>query len=119
MYAGASSVIASLWTVDDEATSELMKRFYANLLQRHMNPAAALQAAQNSIRSESQWRSPYFWAAFTLQGEYRQTISPSPSRSGGTAARKVLLIGTVAILLLGVLGWWFWRAANRSQSKAI
>jgi len=117
MYAGASSVIASLWTVDDEATSELMKRFYANLLQRQMNPAAALQAAQNSIRSEPQWRSPYFWAAFTLQGEYRQTISPSHSRA--TAARKVVLIGAAAILLLGLLGWWFWRSRTRSQSTAI
>lgn len=114
MYAGASSVIASLWTVDDEATSELMKRFYANLLQRQMNPAAALQAAQNSIRSEPQWRSPYFWAAFTLQGEYRQTISPS--RAGATATRKVALIGAAAILLLGVLGWWFWRSRGKAVS---
>jgi len=114
MYAGASSVIASLWTVDDEATSELMKRFYANLLQRHLNPAEALQAAQNSIRSEPQWRSPYFWAAFTLQGEYRQTIAPS--RSGATAARKVVLIGAAAILLLGILGWWFWRSRRKAVS---
>jgi CHAT domain-containing protein len=114
MYAGASSVIASLWTVDDEATSELMKRFYANLLQRQMNPAAALQAAQNSIRSEPQWRSPYFWAAFTLQGEYRQTISPS--HSSVTAARKIVLIGVVATLLLGVFGWWFWRRRSKAVS---
>ena len=56
MYAGASSVVASLWKVDDEATAELMKRFYANMLQGGMTPAAALRAAQNSIRQQPQWR---------------------------------------------------------------
>ncbi|HEX8920941.1 MAG TPA: CHAT domain-containing tetratricopeptide repeat protein, partial [Pyrinomonadaceae bacterium] len=56
MYAGASTVVASLWKVDDEATTELMKRFYDNMLQHGMTPAAALRAAQNSIRREG--RSP-------------------------------------------------------------
>lgn len=74
MYAGASSVVASLWKVDDEATSELMKRFYSNMLQRGMRPAEALQAAQNSIRQEPQWSSPFYWAAFTIQGDYRNDI---------------------------------------------
>jgi CHAT domain-containing protein/tetratricopeptide (TPR) repeat protein len=107
MYAGASSVIASLWKVDDEATAELMKRFYANLLQRGMTPPAALRAAQNSIRQEPQWRSPYFWAAFTLQGEYRRVIKPA--RSGFTIGTLPLAIGASAILLAVILGWWYRR----------
>ena len=74
MYAGASSVVASLWKVDDEATAELMKRFYTNMLQGGMTPAAALRAAQNSIRQEPQWSAPYYWAAFTLQGDYHHVI---------------------------------------------
>lgn len=81
MYAGASSVVASLWKVDDEATAELMKRFYANMLQRQMKPAEALREAQNSIRSEPQWSSPYYWAAFTLQGEHRHGIKTHRARS--------------------------------------
>jgi len=102
MYAGASSVVASLWKVDDEATAELMKRFYSNMLQRNMPPAAALQAAQNSIRQEPQWRFPYFWAAFTLQGEYRQPIRTSgPTISIGLR----LFAGLLATLLIVAAGW--------------
>jgi CHAT domain-containing protein/tetratricopeptide (TPR) repeat protein len=111
MYAGASSVIASLWKVDDEATAELMKRFYANLLQRGMTPAAALRAAQNSIRQEPQWHSPYFWAAFTLQGEYRQVIKPVRPRFTGSTPRVVIAVS--AILLLAILAWWYRRARRR------
>jgi CHAT domain-containing protein len=103
MYAGASSVLASLWKVDDEATSELMKRFYANMLQGGMNPAAALRAAQNSIRRQPQWRSPYYWAAFTLQGEYRQVIKPA---SGGFfTARVQIVLGLSLLLLLAGVAW--------------
>jgi CHAT domain-containing protein len=108
MYAGASSVMASLWKVDDEATAELMKRFYSNLLQKGMTPAAALRAAQNSIRQEPQWRSPYFWAAFTLQGEYRQVIKPV--RHGFTASTTGVVIGMSTILLLAIAMWWYWRS---------
>jgi len=99
MYAGASSVVASLWKVDDEATSELMKRFYANMLLRGMTPAAALRAAQNSIRQEPQWSSPYYWAAFTLQGDYRQVITPVPATTESLRTAIGLEI-VLAILLL-------------------
>src|SRR5258705_10198320 len=78
MYAGASSVVASLWKVDDESTAELMRRFYANMLENNMTPAAALRAAQNSIRREPQWYAPYYWAPFTLQGENHQVIKAPP-----------------------------------------
>jgi CHAT domain-containing protein len=71
MYAGAARVIASLWTVDDEATAELMKRFYQRMLQDGMRPAAALRAAQVDIWRQKRWSSPFYWAAFTLQGEWK------------------------------------------------
>ncbi|MFZ0748784.1 MAG: CHAT domain-containing protein, partial [Pyrinomonadaceae bacterium] len=71
MYAGAPRVIASLWKVDDEATTELMKLFYRNLLQKHLPASAALSAAQAEMRAQPRWRSPYYWAAFTLQGDWR------------------------------------------------
>jgi len=105
MYAGASTVVASLWKVDDEATSELMKRFYANMLQQGMTPAAALCAAQNSIRQEPQWHSPYYWAAFTLQGDYRHVIAASPKNS----ARTYLIIVGGSLLLFGLAGIWWYR----------
>jgi CHAT domain-containing protein len=71
MYAGASRVVASLWKVDDDATAELMKRFYRHMLQNDMPAAAALRAAQIEMSEQKQWRSPYYWAAFVLQGEWK------------------------------------------------
>src|SRR5262249_40871741 len=64
MYAGAPRIVASLWKVDDRATSELMKRFYQGMLgPEALRPAGALRQAQLSIWKEKQWREPYYWAA--------------------------------------------------------
>ena len=71
MYAGAQRVIASLWEVDDVATAELMKRFYKGLLQDDMRPADALRQAQIQMSQQKQFADPYFWAAFTIEGEWR------------------------------------------------
>jgi CHAT domain-containing protein len=71
MYAGAERVVASLWQVDDLATAALMKAFYRNMLKGGLSPAAALRAAQLEIRKEDRWSAPYYWAGFTLQGEWR------------------------------------------------
>ena len=72
MYAGAPRVVASLWKVDDEATAELMKRFYQYMLGKEQLPAvAALRKAQISIMNEKRWQSPYYWAGFILQGDWK------------------------------------------------
>ncbi|HEY7543643.1 MAG TPA: CHAT domain-containing protein, partial [Blastocatellia bacterium] len=71
MYAGAKRVVASLWSVEDRATAELMKRFYRRMLVENLKPAAALRAAQVEMSKEAQWASPYFWAAFSIQGEWK------------------------------------------------
>ena len=71
MYAGAPRVVASLWQVNDYATAELMKRFYRGMLKDGLRPAAALRAAQIEMFNQKQWSSPYFWAAFVLQGEWK------------------------------------------------
>jgi CHAT domain-containing protein/Tfp pilus assembly protein PilF len=71
MYAGAPRVIASLWQVDDRASADLMGRFYEAMLSRGLSPAAALRAAQISAWRDKRWRAPYYWAAFTLQGEWK------------------------------------------------
>jgi CHAT domain-containing protein len=71
MYAGATRVMASLWSVDDEVTAQLMAHFYQHLEQEGLSPAAALRAAQIEIRKESRWSAPYYWAAFQIEGEWR------------------------------------------------
>jgi CHAT domain-containing protein len=71
MYAGGTRVLASLWTVQDKATKELMTRFYRLLLKEGEPPAAALRAAQISMLGERRFAAPYYWAAFVLQGDWR------------------------------------------------
>ncbi len=71
MYAGSPRVVASLWKVPDLATAELMKRFYQGLLGKKLAAAAALREAQLAIRGDPRWKAPYYWAGFTLQGEWK------------------------------------------------
>ena len=71
MYAGAARVVVSLWNVNDKATAELMTKFYEKMLKQGERPAAALRAAQVEMWKQKQWQSPYYWAAFTMQGEWR------------------------------------------------
>ncbi len=74
MYAGASGVVASLWKVDDEATAELMKHFYAAMFRKHLSPAAALRDAQLAMRRQKHWQAPYFWSGFVIQGQDRERV---------------------------------------------
>jgi CHAT domain-containing protein len=72
MHAGAARVVASLWKVDDEATAELMKLFYQHMLGGQRPAAAALrQAKMDMMRAREQWREPYYWAGFVLQGDWK------------------------------------------------
>ncbi|OCQ97300.1 hypothetical protein BCD64_20840 [Nostoc sp. MBR 210] len=71
MYAGSASVALSLWQVSDDATPELMKEFYQQMLQGKKSPNAALRAAQIAMLQNPDWRYPYYWGAFTVQGEWR------------------------------------------------
>jgi CHAT domain-containing protein len=113
MYAGASSVVASLWKVDDEATAELMKQFYNNMLHDGMTPSEALRAAQNSIRQRPEWRSPYYWAAFTLQGEYRQIIRPAHAATSTTLYWRVGLCVALLMLAGGLIRYSYRRRRRR------
>ncbi|MES2153276.1 MAG: CHAT domain-containing protein [Pseudomonadota bacterium] len=66
LYAGSSNIIASLWEVDDEATSELMKQFYLNL-KAGQGKKEALRQAQLSLWPR--FPNPLYWAAFYLTGQ--------------------------------------------------
>jgi CHAT domain-containing protein/tetratricopeptide (TPR) repeat protein len=72
MYAGARRVMASLWSINDKATAELMVRFYKKMLgpEKQM-PTAALRSAQVEMLKDKRWQAPYYWACFVLQGEWR------------------------------------------------
>jgi CHAT domain-containing protein len=67
LYAGASTIIASLWKVDDEATKLLMTHFYA-ALQQGAGKAQALQLAQAAVRTDERFAAPFYWSGFVLTG---------------------------------------------------
>jgi CHAT domain-containing protein/Tfp pilus assembly protein PilF len=71
MYAGATRVVSSLWSVSDIATASLMANFYRAMEHDGMRPAAALRAAQIQMWKQKQWSSPYYWAAFQIQGDWK------------------------------------------------
>ena len=64
-------MIASLWSVDDQATARLMEHFYTELLRSKRSPSAALHAAQVTLRAEPRWAHPAYWSGFVLQGDGR------------------------------------------------
>jgi CHAT domain-containing protein len=65
LYAGTSSIVSSLWKVDDSATSELMQKFYGGL--KKNTKRDALRSAQLYIKDKYNAH-PYYWAAFQLTG---------------------------------------------------
>ncbi|GAX45338.1 TPR repeat-containing protein [Tolypothrix sp. NIES-4075] len=71
MYAGSPRVLVSLWNVDDEGTAILMQKFYSAMLKEGLLPAAAQRKAQLEMLQNEQWQSPYYWAGFVLQGEWK------------------------------------------------
>ncbi|HEY9675011.1 MAG TPA: CHAT domain-containing protein, partial [Waterburya sp.] len=68
--AGARSTLASLWFVDDQATSLLMSQFYQELINAQQTKAEALRRAQVKILHNQAFSHPYFWSAFVLVGNW-------------------------------------------------
>ncbi|MCW5865813.1 MAG: CHAT domain-containing protein [Candidatus Eremiobacteraeota bacterium] len=68
--AGGHSVVASLWSVEDNATEQLMIEFYKQLAQGK-SLAASLQSAETTLSKQAKFSHPFFWAAFTLFGDWR------------------------------------------------
>ena len=63
------SVVATLWKVDDEATSILMQDFYKNI--KTMDAVDALRLAQINLGNTPKFSHPYYWAAAVLLGDWR------------------------------------------------
>ena len=74
-YAGARTVLASLWRVEDRATAQLMATFYRQLrggssIAESLRAAqlALLRAAQLALLRSNEYKHPFYWAAFTISG---------------------------------------------------
>lgn len=70
LYAGAPSVVVSLWPVYGPSTQRLMLEFYAQL-KNGEDKATALQQAQIALMETKKYSRPFFWAPFVLIGDWR------------------------------------------------
>ena len=68
LFAGARSVVASLWAIDDEATMEFMKSFYQHV-RGGESTSTALQRAMKCLRDSDNFSAPKYWAPFVLIGD--------------------------------------------------
>ena len=68
LFAGARSVLATLWAVDDEATMMFMKSFYQQLGSGE-SASVALQRAMKCLRDSHDYSAPKYWAPFVLMGD--------------------------------------------------
>jgi CHAT domain-containing protein len=84
LYAGAASVVVSLWQVDDESTADLMVSFYRHL-ERTGDKSEALRLAKLDLIDRSPYFQPYYWAPFILIGQAQasSTAGVTPG-AGGT-----------------------------------
>jgi tetratricopeptide (TPR) repeat protein len=66
LSAGARRIVSTLWSVDDDATTEFMADFYNGLLRRGLDPAEALRQSQLKMMRNPHTASPFYWAGFTI-----------------------------------------------------
>ena len=81
LYAGAGSVIATLWRIGDDGAAAFSERFYAHAAT--MPPAQALALAQRAIMKDPRFGSPYYWAPYQVFGAGR--IERAAAQIGGIA----------------------------------
>jgi len=104
LQSGARSVVSTLWQVEDNAANELMKEFYGRMVSEGMSPSAALRAAQIKLYNDPQFRSPFFWAAFTVHGD---AATSTPFKRDHT--RLAIGLSALALLSLAALFFFRWR----------
>jgi CHAT domain-containing protein len=104
LQTGAKTVVASLWKVEDNVTLELMKHFYGAMASENLTPSQSLRQAQIKLREK--YKSPFYWAAFTVQGDFRNV----PKISGGFGSR-IYLLGILPLAALA--GFYLYRRKMR------
>lgn len=70
-YAGASSLLLSLWQVSDESTCYLMENFYWHYTKNGQTKSRALQLAMQAVKARPEYAHPYYWAPFVIMGDWR------------------------------------------------
>ena len=91
-YAGASSVLMSLWPVNDQATSQLMERFYIHLKSSE-SISRALRKTKLELIDSDNLSHPYYWAGFIISGKADHVIF-------SRRYKQIFYIGAACLLLL-------------------
>ena len=107
LYAGAQSVVATLWSVRDESSARFMREFYREVAAGR-SPQSALRQAKLRMLDRAATRSPRIWAAYVAIGHASQPLSlqPDPSMSNDGWLQPVAWLGA-AVLMAIVLGTYF------------
>jgi CHAT domain-containing protein len=87
LTAGAECVVASLWSVPDHSTQELMVEFYEDLL-RGQPIAQALRQAMLTLKADKRYANPLDWAAFTVTGQSQRPLFDVSVRRGTQPRRE-------------------------------
>ncbi|MEM6631128.1 MAG: CHAT domain-containing tetratricopeptide repeat protein [Bacteroidota bacterium] len=102
-YAGAKSIVNSLWKVNEETTALLMKSFYQNL-QQNMSKSEALRQAKLSYLDSDNPADPFYWASFVAVGD----MTPLPLGNAYSGWWAYLLLG----MTIAVFGFWrMWKGS--------
>jgi CHAT domain-containing protein len=107
-YAGASSVMTSLWSINDQASAQLMERFYFHLRNRS-NIMDALQTAKIEMIRSGVLSHPYYWGAFLITGNASRKPFQRPVSNG-------LIIALAFSLAMGLSV--YWRVRSRGSRKS-
>ena len=67
---GARSTLATLWSVNDNSTADLMTEFYRSLTQQNMSKAESLRQAQLKLLKNPDFQHPFYWSPFILIGNW-------------------------------------------------
>ena len=115
LYAGSQSLVASLWNVNDVATSVIQENFYRNL-KNGFKKNVALQKAKvdyiNSVASEK--ADPFYWAPFILIGN-TDSIEFVKKSSSSKPERKIYYLVPLVVLILS--GYLILRNRNRNAAN--
>jgi CHAT domain-containing protein len=101
LSAGATCVIATLWPVDDRATSRLMQAFYEALANGE-DVAGALGSAKLHLRESARWRHPFYWAGVVIIGDGGSRMplerrAPLPAAVLVSVALMLATVGALAV----------------------
>lgn len=106
MYAGAKSIVTSLWSVNDKSSQEIMSSFYQQLKLGKTKDEALREAKLNYINMNTVNSSPFYWAAFVPIGDMKTIDFPSSFESWWF----------VVLLSIGFLGYYLWKLRENKFS---